>query len=122
MNATQQAYLDHVTKKGGFLGGGQSLYDKCCAPPGFNAETQVREREIGVEMAACESFLHMETRSMSVKSLTYPPFMLFIQYGWDNAAAGVNLLLANITQEKRYKDAVVAHVDGWAWPDGELSF
>lgn len=45
-----------------------------------------------------------------------------MQYGWDNAAAGVNLLLANITNEKRYKDAVVAHVDGWAWPDGELPF
>lgn len=39
----QQEYLDHVIKPGGgVLGmGGQSLYDRCCAPPGFNAETQV---------------------------------------------------------------------------------
>lgn len=40
------------------------------------------------------------------------------QYGWDNCAAGVNVLLANITQEQRYKEAVTAHVDGWAWPEG----
>lgn len=30
----------------------------------------------------------------------------------------MNVLLANITGEQRYKDAVVDHVDGWAWPDG----
>jgi hypothetical protein len=34
------------------------------------------------------------------------------QYGWDNAAAGVNLLLANITQEE-VSMCIYAYRDGW---------